>query len=49
LESFLYHILFISPYRCNECDERYLRFRLAKLVRRPSAPSVLLDAPHNHE
>jgi hypothetical protein len=39
VESFLHYILFVSPYRCNECDERHLRFRLAKHIQRPSAPS----------
>jgi hypothetical protein len=39
VESFLHYILSISPYRCKECDERHLRFRLAKHVGRPSAPN----------
>jgi hypothetical protein len=30
IESFLHHILFVSPYRCVGCDERQLRFRLAQ-------------------
>jgi hypothetical protein len=30
VESILHHALFISPYRCDECYERHLRFRTAK-------------------
>src|SRR4029077_14508918 len=30
VESVLYHVLFIGPYRCNECFERHFRFRSAK-------------------
>jgi hypothetical protein len=39
MDSFLHYILFISPYRCEECYERHLRFRLEKHVQRLSAPS----------
>ena len=28
LEQILHSVLFVSPYRCNACDERYFRFRL---------------------
>jgi hypothetical protein len=35
VESLLHYILFMSPYRCDECDERHFRFRLAKHVQRP--------------
>jgi hypothetical protein len=28
LEQILHAVLFVSPYRCNACDERYYRFRL---------------------
>jgi hypothetical protein len=28
LEQILHGALFISPYRCNACDERYYRLRL---------------------
>jgi hypothetical protein len=28
LEQILHSVLFISPYRCKTCDERYFRFRL---------------------
>lgn len=37
VESFLYYVLFLSPYRCDECYERHLRFRSVKQVQRPSA------------
>ncbi len=39
LESFLHHVLFMSPYRCNECAERHFRFRIAKQVQHPSTTS----------
>jgi hypothetical protein len=39
VESFLHYILFISPYRCDECYERHLRSRLAKHVHRTSTQS----------
>ena len=39
VESFLYHALFISPYRCDECDQRHLRVRLTKHTHRPSTHS----------
>jgi hypothetical protein len=28
LEQVLHRVLFISPYRCNACDNRYFRLRL---------------------
>jgi hypothetical protein len=28
LEQMLHAVFFISPYRCNACDERYFRWRL---------------------
>jgi predicted Zn-ribbon and HTH transcriptional regulator len=28
LERVLHSVLFVSPYRCNACDERYFRLRL---------------------
>jgi hypothetical protein len=28
-ELLLHRVLFISPYRCYECDDRHYRFRLA--------------------
>jgi hypothetical protein len=39
LESFLHFVLFISPFRCNDCDNRHLRLRSAKKIQRPAAPS----------
>jgi hypothetical protein len=27
-ETFLHRVLFISPYRCYDCDNRHYRFRL---------------------
>jgi hypothetical protein len=36
VESVLHHVLFISPYRCDECYERHFRFRSAKDVHRAS-------------
>jgi hypothetical protein len=39
MESLLHYVLFMSPYRCNECDERHLRFRLAKHIQRPPTHS----------
>jgi hypothetical protein len=30
MESFLHSVLYISPYRCDECFERHFRFRSAK-------------------
>jgi predicted RNA-binding Zn-ribbon protein involved in translation (DUF1610 family) len=38
VESFLHHVLFISPYRCDECYERHLRFRMAKDVHHAPSP-----------
>ena len=38
MEVFLHYALFISPYRCDDCYERHLRFRLGKNAPRPSAP-----------
>ena len=37
LETVLHHTLLLSPYRCEECDERHLRFRSAQNVNRPTA------------
>jgi transposase-like protein len=31
LEHVLHSALFISPYRCGSCDERYFRLRLSSL------------------
>jgi len=39
VETILHYILFMSPYRCDECYERHFRFRLAKHAQRPSAQS----------
>lgn len=36
LESFLHYALFLTPYRCEECDQRHLRLRSTKHVHRPS-------------
>jgi hypothetical protein len=36
VESFLHYILFVSPYRCDECDDRHLRFRSGKDVQHSS-------------
>jgi DNA-directed RNA polymerase subunit RPC12/RpoP len=32
VEDFLHYILFLSPYRCGECDGRHLRLRLSKAL-----------------
>jgi hypothetical protein len=40
LERILHSVFFISPYRCNTCDERYFRFRL------PVHPAE--KPPHHH-
>jgi hypothetical protein len=37
MESILHNVLFISPYRCDECFERHFRFRSAKGVHGASA------------
>jgi hypothetical protein len=37
VESLLYRVLLLSPYRCDECYERHFRFRLAKDLHGASA------------
>jgi len=39
VESFLHYALFVSPYRCDECDERHLRFRMEKHGQHPPTHS----------
>jgi hypothetical protein len=39
LEQVLHSFLLVNPYRCNECDQRYFRFRL---------PVHKEGKPHSH-
>jgi predicted RNA-binding Zn-ribbon protein involved in translation (DUF1610 family) len=47
-EFFFHHVLFMSPYRCKDCDTRFLHRRIAKEAAK-AAPghSPTTHAPHS--
>jgi len=43
-ELLLHRVLFISPYRCYDCDDRHFRFRLSRAYPRDLNASTPLSS-----